>query len=226
MIIAKNKSKKTPIYILRNNIDKVQNTPTADVDLSDYYNKGEVDELIANVEVDLTDYYTKGEVDDAIANVDVDLSGYATESWVNDNYQTRGDYLTEIPDEYVTEEELGNKGYATETYVDNKVDNIVIPDSSNIVSLTTAEYEELVNSGEVDSDTMYLITDAEFSANFKTINGESILGDGNIEITGGGSVDLSKYYTKTEIDGKGYATESWVNTQIGNINNALENLIG
>lgn len=191
MIIVKNKTKNTPIYIMRNgNVDSVGGN-TTDVDLSDYYTKDEVDEAIANVEVDLTDYYTKGEVDEAIQNVEVDLTGYATED-----------------------------------YVDNKVDNIVIPDSSNIVSLTTAEYDELVNSGEVDSDTMYLITDAEISANFKTINGESILGDGNIEITGGGSVDLSDYYTKTEIDGKGYATESWVNTQIGNINNALENLIG
>ena len=40
----------------------------------------------------------------------------------------------------------------------------------------------------------------------KTINGESIVGTGNITISGG-SADLSNYYTKTEIDNKGYLTE-------------------
>lgn len=34
-----------------------------DHDLANYYTKGEVDELIDNVEVDLTDYYTKGQTD-------------------------------------------------------------------------------------------------------------------------------------------------------------------
>ena len=37
--------------------------------------------------------------------------------------------------------------------------------------------------------------------NIKTVNGESILGEGNIVISGGGgSADLTNYYTKTEID--------------------------
>ena len=46
--------------------------------------------------------------------------------------------------------------------------------------------------------------------NIKTINGKSILGEGNIEI----DVDLSKYYTKAEIDG-----------QIGDIETALDSII-
>ena len=37
--------------------------------------------------------------------------------------------------------------------------------------------------------------------NIKTINGNSILGEGNLEITGG-DVDLTNYYTKTETDTK------------------------
>lgn len=51
----------------------------------------------------------------------------------------------------------------------------------------------------------------ESGYNIKTINGNSILGSGNLEIT----PDLSDYYTKTEI-----------NEQIGNINTILENIIG
>ena len=41
--------------------------------------------------------------------------------------------------------------------------------------------------------------------NIKTINNQSILGEGNLEITGG-DVDLTNYYTKTEADGK-FATK-------------------
>lgn len=49
----------------------------------------------------------------------------------------------------------------------------------------------------------------ESGYNIKTINGNSILGSGDLEIT----PDLSNYYTKSEID-----------TQISNINTILENI--
>ena len=38
----------------------------------------------------------------------------------------------------------------------------------------------------------------------KTINGQSIVGSGDIEIKGGTDVNLNDYYTKSEIDDKGY----------------------
>lgn len=49
--------------------------------------------------------------------------------------------------------------------------------------------------------------------NIKTVNGESLLGEGNIVVSGGGS-DMSNYYTKEEID----------NT-VGDINTILESII-
>ena len=50
--------------------------------------------------------------------------------------------------------------------------------------------------------------------NIKTINGNSILGSGDITITGGGgSADLTNYYTKSEID-----------SMIGNISNLLSQI--
>lgn len=51
--------------------------------------------------------------------------------------------------------------------------------------------------------------------NIKTINNQSILGEGNIEITGG-DVDLTNYYTKTEADGK-FATITGFNEQAADI---------
>ena len=79
------------------------------------------------------------------------------------------------------------------------------------VELTQAEYDALVTAGTVSADTYYIITDAQAGdltnyytktetntllggkqatlvsgTNIKTINNESILGSGNIEIEGGG----------------------------------------
>lgn len=79
------------------------------------------------------------------------------------------------------------------------------------VELTQAEYDALVTAGTVSADTYYIITDAEAGdltnyytktetntllggkqatlvsgTNIKTINNESILGSGNIDIQGGG----------------------------------------
>lgn len=114
-----------------------------------------------------------------IESVEPDLTEYATETYVSDNYQPKGNYLTSVPSEYVTETELTNKGYATTTQLNSKQDTLV--------------------SG----------------TNIKTINGNSILGNGDITIGSGGTTDLSNYYTKAEID-----------TKIGDINTILENIIG
>lgn len=98
-------------------------------------------------------------------------------------YQPIGDYvtntelndkgfLTTIPEDYVTDAELEAKGYLTS-----------IPN-------------EYVTEAELNSKG-YLTEHQPL----KTINGESIVGTGNITIEGGGeSVDLSVYYTKAEID--------------------------
>lgn len=167
---------------------------------------------------------------------DVDLSNYYTKTQSDNRFQPIGDYLTTIPSEYITESELNKKDFATnsdvtdelgklesslEGDINTKQDKLVSGTniktingnsllgsgdivvegggSSNVVELTQAEYDALGDN--VDADTLYLISDATISANYKTINGESILGEGNIEISGG-TTDLSDYYTKTECDGK------------------------
>ena len=63
-------------------------------------------------------------------------------------------------------------------------------------------------------------------SNIKTINGQSILGNGDITINEGENVDLSEYVTKEELNNKGYltehqdishlATESFVRNEIAN----------
>lgn len=59
-------------------------------------------------------------------------------------------YLSSVPDEYVTDSELTAKGYATQSYVDNKLAGL------SIVQITKAEYDAL---GTKDSNTLYLVTE-------------------------------------------------------------------
>lgn len=80
----------------------------------------------------LDDYATKEDVDSKIAEIPTpDLTGYATESYVSENYQPKGDYLTSIPSEYITETELNTAigaidltAYATTAYVDGLIGDI------------------------------------------------------------------------------------------------------
>ena len=81
-----------------------------------------------------------------------DTSDFITKATADETYQPKGEYLTAVPEEYVTDEELNGKGYATTAQLNGKQDTLV--------------------SG----------------TNIKTINGNTILGEGNIQIEGGGGI--------------------------------------
>lgn len=68
------------------------------------------------------------------------------------------------------------------------------------------------NTVEIEGLKSYKQDKLKSGENIKTINGQSILGEGNFTIEGG-DVDLSNYYTKEEID-----------STIGDINNILESI--
>ena len=85
-------------------------TGSGDVDLSNYYNKGEVDTKL-DTKLDTSTY----NLDKSTFALKTELSNYLTTSNAAETYQPIGDYLTEIPSEYVTESEL------TES-LNNKVD--------------------------------------------------------------------------------------------------------
>lgn len=182
-----------------------------------------------NIEIhtDLTDYYTKVEVDEIIkdidVNVDADLTGYATEQWVkNQDYATNSDvdefvgdrvgqveqkfvdYYTKVEvDEMLTdiEVDVDLTGYATQQWVKQQ-GYVTDFDVNDYVGNEIGQLEEIINTKQDE-----LIS----GTNIKTINGNDILGEGDITIEGGG--DLSNYYTKAEIDG-----------MIGDINNILTSI--
>lgn len=102
-----------------------------EVDLSDYALKTEipsttglatekyVDDAIAGLEIpdpDLTGYATEKYVDDAIAGIDIpeqDLSNYYTKTQVDNLIPDTSKFLTEIPSQYITENELRAEGFLT-----------------------------------------------------------------------------------------------------------------
>jgi hypothetical protein len=75
----------------------------------------------------------------------------------------------------------------------HKVDNTWVFKASHIRTKNYIEYSDYSIDMNAKQDKLYS------GSNIKTINGESIMGSGNIEITGGGSsADLTNYYTKDE----------------------------
>ena len=209
------------------------------VDLSDYYTKGEVynknevNELIDGVtagDVDLTNYYTKQEVDNKIPS----LNGYATEQWVEDkNYltehQSLEDYakksdipdvckfITSVPAEYITEEELNGKGYLTsipDTYVtdwelstaiSDKVSQTALNEAiegveNKIPSLDGYATEQWVEDKNYLTEHQSLEDYAKKSdiPTIPTSNTAFTNDAGFITLNEVPETDLSNYYTKTE----------------------------
>ena len=181
----------TQTYV-RNEIANAQLSGEDGVDLSGYATKDELNNKANKSDIPTktsqltndsgyaTQTYVKNEIANAQLSGDdgVDLSGYATKDELNNKAnkseiptkvsQLTNDknYLTSVPSEYVTETELNQKGYITQ--------------HQDISHLATKE--------ELSKKQNTLIS----GINIKTINGISLLGDGDIEIkgdTGSGSDD-------------------------------------
>lgn len=162
---------------LRTTLKGTENIPITDTDLPQ--GKTTATNLKTYCTPDLSDYVKEEDVTVALEilqknfdasldkKADIDdipsIDGFITKTDADGYYQAKGDYLTTVPAEYITETELTQKGYATQASVNAKQDTLV--------------------SG----------------TNIKTINSQSLLGQGNIEITveGGGITDAPS-------DGKTY----------------------
>ena len=142
---------------------------------------------------------------------------YYTKTEVNSSLETKAD-KTEIPTVPTNVSAFTNDaGYLTEH---QSLDNYYTKSEVNTSLETKANKSEIpivpTNVSEFTNDAGYL-TEHQM---LKTINGETIVGEGNITISGGEETDpvwtaeKSNYYTKSEIDGI-----------VGNVNNALSEII-
>lgn len=214
---------------------------------NDYYTKEEIDQKLDEItvggEIDLSNYYKKSEVDNLLiikadkseltAKQDTLISGTNIKTINNQTILGSGNIEiqtstgeTDLSD-YYTKEEC-NSTFATVSQMENKIDKIegksLIDDSEIARLATVTNYDDTaineqiatLNSSKLDVST-YTTDKANFATieqlnekqnvlisgeNIKTINGNSLLGSGDITITGGGDIDLSNYYNKVEVDTK------------------------
>ena len=102
------------VYRVKGSVANYNYLPTEDVSIGDVYN---LEDTGANyVATSTTPDWDK-------LSETVDLSGYLTKTDAASTYQPKGNYLTSVPEEYVTETELNAKGYATTTQVNTKLDS-------------------------------------------------------------------------------------------------------
>lgn len=172
------------IYLINRLKEDIANMSTANIDLSSYVTKDELqtalDEL--DIDVDLSSYATKEELETALDNITVDLTGYATEDFVITaiaNAQLGGGDTEVNLSEYAKKTDLDAKADKEHTHTMSDITDYVAPDLS--------EYALKTDIPTVPSLDGYATTEYvdEAIANIPT---------------GDGSTDLSNYYTKEEVD--------------------------
>lgn len=172
------------IYLINRLKEDIANMSTANIDLSSYVTKDELqialDEL--NIDVDLSSYATKEELETALDNITVDLTGYATEDYVTTaiaNAQLGGGDTEVNLSEYAKKTDLDAKADKEHTHTMSDITDYVAPDLSSYALKTDIP---TVPSLDGYATTEYV---DEAIANIPT---------------GDGSTDLSNYYTKEEVD--------------------------
>ena len=208
-----------------------------------------------------------------------DISGLATKEELSQKQDIINDIQTiregaskgataiqSIPEEYVTEEELQGKSYATVEQLNKKVDasslsEVAIsgsyddlkdkPTIPNEVSESTVSgWGFTKNEGTVTGvmvngvsktpsngivDLGYVLTEHQdisgkqdkliSGQNIKTFNGESILGEGNIEASIGANVQAVDIQEEVETLEEEYATIGYINTLFGDLDEILTSII-
>lgn len=175
----------TTFYRLDNDKDTVETTSTGGTETMIDYNKALNKPSINNVVL--------------VGNKTLDELGI----------QPKGDYITEVPSEYITEEELNQKQYATESYVLDKI--------ANIEHFSRQVVDELPLVGK--DNVIYLVRKEGAGDD---IYNEYIWTETSYELFGSTATDLSDYYNKdsvnelldTKVDkqeGKGLSSNDYTN---------------
>ena len=183
----------------------IDNLPTGGVDLSDYVTKEELQAKLdaLDINIDLSSYATKEELNNAINSID--LSAYAKKTDLPivptkvSQLENDSNYLSSIPEEYVTETELNAKGYLTEHQ-----DLSAYALKTEIPSLdgyATTEYVDnaianVPSGGNVDLSNYY--TKAETDALIPSTEGLATKTYVDNAVSNIPATDLSNYYTKSE----------------------------
>lgn len=209
-------------YITMQDVEDKGFTTISEVEAKGYTTMAEVEakgyltevpsEYVTETELEDKNYTTMSEVEAKGYLTEVP-AGYATETWVEDkNYTTMAEveaknYLTEVPSEYITETELTSKNYTTMAAVENKgYTTMSAVESKSYTTMSAVEAKGYLTQVPAGYATETWVEGKNYLTEhqpLKTINNESIVGTGDIEIKGGGGliiIDKSKPLTDDEFD--------------------------
>lgn len=201
-----------------NNIDTttIRELLAAKADKYAVYDKDEIDAKFAALEegdVNLANYYTKAEVNSLIP----DVSGKADKSEIPtkvSQLENDSKYLTEVPEEYVTNKELEAKGYLTE-----EVEPLFAASAARSINQS-----DITNwNGKVDKQTGMGLSEQSFTLAEKAkLAGLTNYNDSTVRqlITNLGS-EVEKKANKTEIPTR----VSQLENDSGYLNSLPENLV-
>lgn len=159
-------------------------------------------------------------IDDRVTNLEnADLEGYATETWVGNNYQLKGNYLTE--------QSLAN--YYTKEEIDNKQldeDQLLNLGFVKMVDIRFADYQALTTKQE---DVVYNIIDAEaYHYDPTELNNRVTALDGSVSNLRGTITSIqdnigtisSDIASLKAIDHSQFATEQYVDDKVSDLINS------
>lgn len=200
----------------------LENKPDLDVyrRIEDSYSKTEVDDAIAAADISdrLTNYYTKTEVDNAIEDLDISnkLTEYATKTEVEeavaavDVSEQLKDYATkvDVANTYITQANA-TASFATKGELEQL--NVKLPEKTSQLINDSGYITKLdipKDLGEFTNNPGYLTAESNSfkkkqdkllsGTNIKTINGQDILGAGDLKVI----TDVSKLETKADAENK------------------------
>lgn len=154
--------------------------------LTNYYTKSEIDEKIDTISGGAI---TSGEVqtmiDASVSPIEGDITALNGQvEQLSTSLENKAD-KSDIP---------SLEGYATQQWVEGK---------NYLTEQSLADYatkQEVIDNEYTISQAINDLNDKKVSAdNLKTVNGISLIGEGDIQISGG-TADLSNYYNKTEVN--------------------------
>ena len=181
-------------------------------DLTNYYTKTEVDNLIAEIEIELGDYYTKDEISELLTyyptreEIDNRFINYYTKTQTNSLLSAKQDTLVSgsniktinnlslLGSGNIEIQGGGDQVQSDWTQTDT-TDPSYIKNKPNLSQVATSgSYNDLTNKPDLSIYATKTELDdkqdeLESGVNIKTINNLSLLGSGNIDIQGGGSVE-------------------------------------
>ena len=163
----------------------------------------EKNDYVTTVELDSRKYVNISEVENATNDM-------ATKTWVDTNYLEKGNYISEVPSEFVTESELSLflAPYAKEAWVHSLLDGI----NNNIINLQSTKLDKIIADSLYQpigtyvtplelSEKMYISRDELMLA----LSGKADISYVNNEIN---RLNLNGYVTKSELESKDYIDSS------------------